>query len=86
MLSVLMTDGALLEFASVELRDDAVVVLAAATQNGHALQYASTRLLGDKRLVLSVVRRHGYNSKAWCGLPTTISPDGEKVLLKNQRR
>jgi sulfur relay (sulfurtransferase) complex TusBCD TusD component (DsrE family) len=48
-----------LKFASVALKNDRDIVLAAVNQNGHALQYASVELKNDREVVLTAVTQNG---------------------------
>ena len=53
-------EGALVEFASPELRDDKEVILEAIKNNPEALEFASDRLKGDREVVYESVSKVGY--------------------------
>jgi hypothetical protein len=52
-------DGRALRYASGELKEDRMVVMAAVRQNGYSLRYASDALVGDRAVVLVAVSRNG---------------------------
>ena len=53
-------EGALLEFASEELRDDKDVILEAIHNNPEALEFASDRLKADREVVYESVSKVGW--------------------------
>ncbi len=59
MLEAVKKTGAVLQYASPELKNDKDIVLAAVKQNGWALQYASDALKADRDVVLEAVKQDG---------------------------
>ena len=53
-------EGALIEFASDELRDDKEVILEAIHNNPEALEFASDRLKADREVVYESVSKVGW--------------------------
>lgn len=58
-LSLVESDGYLLEHASKSLKNDKDIVLAAVKNFGFSLMHASDHLRDDKQLVVNAVRTHG---------------------------
>ena len=53
-------EGALVEFACEELRDDKEIILEAIHNNPEALELASDRLKGDRQVVYDSVSKAGW--------------------------
>ena len=51
--------GAVLEYASENLRNDRELVMKTVQQNGFALEYASEELRNDRKIVKTAVQQYG---------------------------
>jgi hypothetical protein len=74
----------ILQYVSVELKDDDAVVLAAVTTDGLMLEHASTRLKDDRKVVLAAVSNNGLTLEH---ASTKFKSDKEIVLaaVKNNK-
>ena len=76
-MSVVKQNGADLEYASPELRNDREVVLAAVQEDGRALRWASAELRNDREVVLAAVQEDG-RALRWAS--AELREDKEMIL------